>query len=271
MKESFGKWRKTLLVCAVALLAVSPAFAQEDASNEIGEMVFDVTTTSKYIWKGYDVFDDHAGNFFSLNWDAFNSGLNLNVWYAIPWGGGNEDATEIDYSASYSMTFMEEEMYAVEVGLFYIYYNFPKGGRSDGFVDTQEGGVSISLPNLLHVGDSALVPSYSASKFWPTDDELGFDVFGGYHTLALNHSIMVPETDMAIDWFADLHYNDGILGTDHDWTHATLGFSSTFDFDPIAVTPFVNFQWTISDDFANAFNGGDDYELWGGISLSYTF
>lgn len=264
-------WQKKMVVSVLVLVLAGAAFAQDEAVSEMGAVDLDVTTTSKYIWRGYDVFDDHAANFFSVNWDAFNSGLNFNVWYAVPWGGTNEDATEIDYTVSYGMTFLEDEAWAMDVGVNYIYFNFPKGGRSDGFVDTQEIGVSIALPNLIPVGDSALVPSYYGAKLWPTDDDLGFDVFGGYHVFALGYDMPLPETDMVLNLFADLNYNDGIFGAMHEFTHSTIGASTSFDFDPITVTPFVNFQWTISDDFADMANGGDDYELWGGVSLAYSF
>jgi hypothetical protein len=62
-----------------------------------------------------------------------------------------------------------------------------------------------------------------------------------------------------------VNYNDGILGADHDWSHATLGLSTSFELEPVTLTPFLNYQISM-DESVN-----DEDEIYGGISITLDF
>ncbi len=266
--------RKKLMAGIVTLamlgcVACASVSAAEEA-EEVGKLAVDLDATyvSKYIWRGYDLFDDHAAFQPSGNIDLFGTGFSLNVWGAIPMGTGSNGHgdginvwQEYDYTAAYGFSVFEDEVYALDFGANYIYFHFPKLNH---MADTQEIGVSVAMPNLLKIGDSALVPSYYVGKLWPTSSGAG-DVAGGYHTFALSYDLAIPETDYSLSLFTDINYNDGLFGSDNDWSHATFGVSTSMDVGPVSVTPFLNYQLSM-DDSVN-----DDDELYGGVSVSFSF
>lgn len=254
------------LACMVTMSAAQDADDQEtDAKLGID---LDATYVSKYIWRGYDLFDDHAAFQPSVNLDLFDTGFSINVWGSIPMGTGSNGHgdginiwQEYDYTAAYAYSFFEDEIYALDFGVNYIYFHFPKLNH---MADTQEIGAGVAMPNLLKIGDSALVPSYYAGKLWPTSSGAG-DVAGGYHSFALSYDLAIPETDYSLSLFTDINYNDGLFGSDNDWSHATFGISTSVEVGPVTVTPFLNYQASM-DDSVN-----DEDELYGGISVSFSF
>jgi len=243
------------------------ATKEEEDTPKLG-IDLDATYASKYIWYGYDPFDDHAAFQPSVNFDLFGTGFSLNVWGSIPLGTGSNGHgdginvwQEYDYTLAYGTTFFEDELYALDFGVNYIYYHFPKLNH---MIDTQEIGVSVAFPSLLKIGDSALVPSYYIGKLWPTSTGAG-EVAGGYHSFALSYDLAIPDTDYVISLFSDINYNDGLFGADHDFSHATFGVSTSVDCGPVSVTPFLNYQLSMDD----SVNPED--ELYGGLSVSYSF
>jgi len=257
--------KKYLLGTLLILLMVpgSSGRAQEQGSK-LG-IDLDTTFVSKYLWRGYDLFDDKGAWQPSINYDILGTGFNANVWGSFPIGSGNENWTELDYTFGYGHTFFEEEKYALEIGGNYIYYDYPKLNR---FADTQEIGVGIALPRLISFGEIALVPGYYGGKLWPTKGQ--DDVAGGVHILSLNCDIPVPcpirkDVDQVFSLFTDLTYNDGAFNADHDWSHATVGLSTGFAIGPVTVTPALYYQKSMDDSVNN------EDELWGGLSVSYSF
>ena len=109
----------TLTVFFVFLTA-STAWSQVD-DPKLGVDV-DMTFVSKYMWRGYDIFDDHGAFHPSVDFDLYQTGFNLNFWGAVPFGGGNDDLNELDYTLGYSRTFFDDETYAMEFMTQYIYY-----------------------------------------------------------------------------------------------------------------------------------------------------
>ena len=278
MHGSKAFWRRQagvglVLLAVLVWLPLSGAQAQESTAcveqedSSLG-VTLDTTWVSKYVWRGYDLFDDHAALQPSADVDLFGTGFSVNVWGSIPMGTGSNNQSgginqwqEYDYTLAYSHTFFEEERYAVEMGANYIYYHFPKLNHK---ADTQEMGASVSLPNLVEIFGSALVPSYYMGKLWPTSSGVG-EVAGGYHSLGLGYDVAVPQTDLALSLSAEVAYNDGMFGADHDWSHATFGFSTSVPVGPLEVTPFVYYQVSM-DESVN-----DEDEIYGGLSVSVSF
>jgi len=259
------------------VLSSSWLFAQEvqEKATEPQKLGIDLETTwvSRYMWLGYDLFDDHAALQPSVTWNVFDTGFSLNVWGSIPMGtgsfensGGINQWQELDYTAAYDISFFEDQPWQIDVGTKYVYYNLIKLNH---LADSQETGVSIGLPNLVKCGPVPITFSYYGAKLWPTSSGVD-DVAGGYHILSSSADFDLPFPCMKNDvqtftFSTDITYNDGVYNADHDWSHVTMGLSTDFDLNPITVSPFLNYQISM-DDSVNKEN-----ELYGGVSVSISF
>ena len=251
----------------IFLGGVGTSWGQEE-KTELG-IGFDMTYVTKYIWRGYDLFDDHGAIQPSVYADLFGTGFSVNVWGSIPLGtgsnmgnGGINQLQEYDYTLAYGYSLFEDQTYQLDMGVNYIYYDFPKLGSS---ADTQEIGVSLSLPKLINIGEVALIPGYYGCKLWPTDSGLEDDVAGGYHSFSLSLDLPIPTTEQTLSMFTDINYNDGLFGSDHDWSHVSFGISTSLAIKSITITPSINYQLSM-DDSVNPEN-----ELYGGVTLAFSF
>lgn len=251
--------RKAILLLTVVGMVLGASVAQAQ-DEELG-VTFDNEFTTKYIWHGYDLFDDHGAWMPSLDFDLFGSGFSVNVWMAQPIGSGNEEAKELDYTVAYGNTVYEGETYEMEYSANYIYYDFYEANKK---ADNQEVGVSVAFPKVLEGCVSGLVPSYYIGKIWYNE---GTSHGGGFHVLALDYGMEVPECPMteSMNFHGDLNFNDGYAGSDADWSHITLGVSSDVEVAGVAFTPYINFQISMDD----SVNKED--ELWAGVSTSISF
>lgn len=250
--------KTTLFITAMLLLAiVSVGQAQDDALG----VTVDNEFTTKYIWHGYDLFDDHGAWMPSVDFDLFGSGWSFNVWGAQPFGSGNEELKELDYTLAYSNTAFEGEKTEMEYTANYIYYDFYEDGKA---ADNQEIGVGIAFPKLLEECVSGLVPSYYLGKIWFNE---GTADGGAFHVLALDYPLEIPQCSegTVLDLHADLNFNDGYAGSDADWSHITLGVSSDVEIAGVAFSPYLSYQISM-DDSVNK-----EEELWAGVSTSISF
>ena len=265
-------WTRPALTLLVTMLALTAAAHAED--EPAFGVTLDITYVSKYLWHGYDLFDDHAALQPSVDVDLFGTGFSFNVWGSIPAGTGileHDDGInqwqEYDYTLAYATTIFADKPYALDLGANYIYYDFPK---LDKHADTQEVGASIALPNLFPICDSGLVPSYYAGAFFPTESSLEDDVAGWWHVFALSYDLttdpIIPGTETQIfNFIWDITFNDGVFGASTDWSHTTFGLAAPVECGPVTVTPFVNIQISMDD----SVNHED--EVYGGVSVSLTF
>lgn len=250
-----------LLLCSVGLTGVAGA-------GEPGQLGVDLDATyvSKYIWRGYDLYNDRGAFQPSVNADLFGTGFSANIWSSIPVGSGNEDLTELDYTLTYAFRMFDDKVYALDIFVNYIYFDYINLNH---MADCHELGVGAAMPNLIRVGEIALIPSYYMGKLWPNSSGVD-NVAGGFHVLGLSFDLPVSNPVAASDtlilsFAADITYNDGALAADHDWSHSTLGVSTSISFGPATLTPFVNYQISM-DDSVNREN-----ELWSGMSLTFSF
>ncbi len=241
-----------LILLAVLFQAAAVTAQEEDYGITVGN-----DFVAKYLWRGYDVFDDHAAWHPSVEKDLGN-GWAVNVWGAQPFGSGNENNTELDYTLKYSHTVNEGDLYQMDYVANYIYYDFPKTHSG---VDLQEVGVGMAFPNVLQNIWEGLVPSYYIAKAWLSEGGNS----GAFHVLGLDYVMTCPEMDLPINLGADLTYNDGTLGSDHDWSHITYKASTEMEVGCLTVSPFIGFQKSMED----TVNKED--EIVGGISTRFSF
>lgn len=255
------------------LLASTAASAFEVAEGKNLAVTLDTTLVSKYIWRGYDIYDDDPAFQPSVDIGLFDTGFGVNVWGSFALESGHEDTDELDYTLYHSTLLFEDETYAVDFGTNYVYYDLPNTSSKD--TDAQEVGASIAFPSLIPLGPSTLVPSYSVGYLWPRGDEAAFGVDDGwFHTLGLSYDIPLPplfpqQEEQSFILFADVTYNDGAFDTDPGFTHSTVGVSASLVWKNFSLRPFANYQWSFKDDLDDNFNPED--ELYGGVSLGFAF
>jgi hypothetical protein len=251
---------------AVILAAATTSWAIEiDEGKDLG-VTLDATFMSKYIWRGYNVTDDPSFQP-SVDLDLFGTGLGLNVWGAFALTSGYEELDELDYTIYYSDTAFDDESFAIDWGVNYVYYDFPNV-RSE-TADAHEFGASVAFPNLIPLGESYLVPSYYAGYMFPTSTTYGPDK-AWFHILTVAYDLPITplikgQESQAISLFADLTYNDGAFGSESGFSHSTVGVSSNFEIGDFAIVPMLNYQFSFEDTV------NDDDEFYGGVSLSYAF
>lgn len=261
--------KKWMLSFGLAVVLSSTAMAQGDSDRQLG-ITLDATIASKYMWRGFDVLDDHAAFQPSADFDLWQTGLGANVWGSFALSGGFEDLDELDYTLYYSRTLFEEESYAIDFGMNFIYYDFPNTGSE--LADSMEAGISLALPSLIPLGDSFLVPFYYGGYLWPYDEDEGPDE-GWYHNFGLACDLPITpliseQEEQAISLSADVSYTDGYFDVEPGFTHATVSISTTFESKGFSVTPAVYYQNTFDED--DGVNTDED-EVWTTLSVSYAF
>ena len=280
--------KKGILLATVILLSTA-GFAQAQEGELSGTI--DLTYLSKYIWRGFALYDSQSAIQPSIDLDLYGTGLGLNVLLSRANTSGFENAEEIDLTLSYSSSCFEYETYATDYMVGWMYYNYPDqptGGsltslsRQAPYSDLQEFFVSLSWPEICSEG---IVPHYTVIKMWVSESgsamnrglsSAGADGLGGWlHILGLSYDLPVEDLlpdfpEQILHLSAAMVYNDGInfdeADVDHDWTHAVLGVSTDFDLgNDCTLTPGVYYQSAF--EHTDAFND----ELWCSLGVKYAF
>lgn len=254
-----------------------PALSTTEEPKKFG-VTLDAGVTSQYIWRGYDVYDDHGAFQPSVNMDLFGTGFFLNVWSSFPIGTGHlpgdpdsgiNDLQENDYKLGYKYSAFQDEMYALDFMTNYIYYDYTKLNK---YADAQELGVGVGMPKLIPIGPKYLVPSYYCGALYPAQGGNKAQVEAGrYHEWGLDYDLVVPsflppcdkEQVVSLGW--DIAYSDGMLGVS-DWSHMTFSVGVPMAVGPVTVKPYVAYQDTFQDDV-----NPDEDEVYGGVNVSYSF
>ncbi len=282
--------KKGILLTAVILLStVGLVRAQE------GELTgtIDVTYLSSYIWRGYDMYEeDHSAIQFGTDLNLFDTGFGFKVAGTRANGSGdgildlaNEDLERWEWTLYYNNSVLEGETYTTDYTVGWTYWNHPNLGQET--LDMQEMFLSLSWPEICPAG---VVPSYTVIRMWPSSSRntlsralRGWDKDGDTHGgsgsiggwlhipgLAYDWTVpgFLPDTpEQTIHLSAAAVYNDGVLGSDHDWSHAIFGVSTDFDLgENCTLTPGVYHQITMDDSVND-----DQDESWVTVGVSYRF
>ena len=267
--------KKEILIAAVILFAAAGlSYAQDGELHGSVGLEFG----SKYVWRGIDVYDDHAAIHSSVDLDLYGTGLGFNVMghRAI---NDFERGERWDYTIYYRNAMFQEEKYATNYMVGWRYYNYPEWNMGDW--DLQEVHVVLSWPQICEKG---MVPSYCIVKLWPsaTGSFVGSDAAPGTasgfaHILMLDYPWTVPgilpETpEQVLNLHAETAYVDGVdprgVNVDHDWLYALFGVTTNYDiYEDFVLTPGVYYQRTMDKSLLN----GDSDETWATIKLTYNF
>ncbi len=241
-KKHFLKY----LLVVFFFLCTFKSWSQEEKTIPVG-INLDFTYASKYLWRGYDYYDDHGAFQPSITLDY--KGAYLGVWGAWPTASGFEDGTELDYYVGYEHTFFEEDQYALSTNISYTYFDYPKMASLE---DAQEIMLILSMPNLLPLGPGTLVPSYTIAYDWDGIQSSDHLDNGWFHLFGLAYDIpfpaLIPEQEeqyLSLSW--DITYNDGVYGSKSSWSHSTYNVSTTFEWKQLYFTPAVGYQWSYED------------------------
>jgi len=270
---------KNVILVSVVILLTAVSMVQAQESELKGSI--DLTFMSKYIWRGFDVYDDHAAIQPSVDLDLFGTGFGINLTAHRANSSGFEQTERWDYTLYYQNRLYVDELYATNYRLGYVYYNYPDmSSHSTSSIDLQEMHAILSWPNLLQV--KGLVPTYCIVKLWPSNSgtivgdasPTGGTASGFAHIFMLDYGLPVTcpitENEMTLNLHSEFVYNDGVGPTggnvDHDWSNAVFSISTVFDLgNDLSFTPGIYYQssW---DDSVNK-----EDEVWVSMSMTYKF
>ena len=276
------------------LLTTAAATGQEwegDLLQEEGgnlHALVGVTWDSKYIWRGFDIYDDESATHLMADLNLFETGFGLSAVGHRANSGGFEDRERWDGTAYYQGSILEGDYWATNFRIGYVYYFYPELNEGES-LDMQEGQLVLSWPNLLPV--PGLQPSYVLVVIGQADTPsmIADGGSGVMHIGMLDYSFAIPglvpgTEEQIIILHSELVYNDGVTITpagprndwtvvypnpDHDFSHAVFGASTDFLLDPsgsLLLTPSVYYQRTLNDTINE-----DDNEFWVSIGLKYMF
>jgi hypothetical protein len=273
--------KQGVLLSAVVLFCVV-GFAQAQNSELHGSV--DLTYQSKYVWRGFDVYNDKSAVQPSLDLDLFGTGLGVNVMGHRANSSGYENAERWDYTLYYQNGLFQDEAYAMMYRLGWVYYNYPDLSSSQ--ADLQEIHTVLSFPKLIPCG---IVPSYILVKLWPTssgslvakkvDLTTGLPskgtASGWAHIFMLDYPLKVggilPDTpEQVFNLHTELVFNDGVgpagQDVDSDWSNLVFGVSTGIDLSKeLVLTPGVYHQISMDSSV------DDQNETWATLSLTYKF
>jgi hypothetical protein len=233
--------KKGILLAAVILLSVS-GFAQAQEGELSGTV--NLTYLSSYIWRGFDWYtNNHSALQLGIDLDLYDTGFGLSILNtrAMKSGMGtlglpNQDLERLDLTLYYGNSLFEGETYATNYTVGWVYYNLPD--------------------NSSNVADLQEFFAYAS---------------GWIHVAGLGYDLTVPGPlpeipEQTLHLSLDMVYNDGVLGVDHDWSHAVLGVSTEFDLaENLALIPALYYQASMD----KSVNASDEW--WLSLGLSFKF
>jgi len=251
------KMMVVLVLCAMA----AAASAQE------WKTTVDLSYTSRYIWRGYDILDN-AGAFQPSIDFSHESGLGASIWMSYPERGGwtndlmdsRVNLTEYDYTVYYKGKALGGDCWETDYKLGWRYFDcidtYTKAW------DMQEVFVEAEMPKLT---GNEVVPHVAVYQLWPARSKSDIkDASGTIYLMGFNYNL---PTDLPLTFSWDLVFNDGAMYSDHDWSHMVWGLKSQFKcpMTGAKIVPAVYFQ----NSFEDTVNKNDEY--WGTISYSFAF
>jgi len=275
------KKKGILLIVVISLCMGGLVYAQERKLSG----TIDVTYLSKYIWRGFDIYDDKSAIQPSIDLDLYGTGFGMNIMGHRANSDEFENGERWDYTLYYYNRLFEDEIYATNYRLSWVYYNYPdNSSHTEKSIDLQEFNAAFSWPNILPI--KRLVPSYVIVKLWPSNSGTlvgsrsprGGTASGFAHIFMLDYGLpintegLLPNTpEQILNLHAETVYNDGVgpngANVDHDWSNAVFGISTEFDLgNDLAFTPGVYHQVTMDKSVND-----DKDETWVTLGMKYEF
>jgi len=260
------------VVLLTAVLFVTATVAAQEKTGEL-HGVIDLTYQSKYIWRGFDVYNDKSAFQPSIDLDLFGTGFGVSMMGHRANSSGFEDSERWDYTLYYQNMLCADQPCATMYRFGWVYYNYPD--LRNEWADLQELQMVLAWPKILPV--KGLVPAYALVKLWPSSSDSLVDgaASGFAHIFMLDYGLETtcPITNQPRVWklHSEVVYNDGVdprgIGVDHDWSNAVFGVSTDVDLAKnLTFTPAVYHQVTMDKSVND-----DKDETWAALSMKYKF
>lgn len=275
--------QKVLLAAVVLMVVAVPVRAQGELHGAV-----DVTFQTKYVWRGFDVYDDTSGIQPSVTLDLYGTGFGLSVMGHRANSSGYENAERWDYTLFYKNALFDGESYATQYMLGWVYYNYPDLRAK--WADLQEIQAVLSWPEILPV--EGLVPTYCIVKLWPSSSDSWVSsnldlstkpptasagtASGFAHIFMLDYALplenLLPDVpEQVLRLHSEFVYNDGVgpagQDVDSDWSNAVFGIATDFELaENVTLTPGVYHQITMDKSVND-----DKDETWFTLGMKYEF
>ena len=240
---------------------------------------------SKYVWRGFDIYNDKSAIQPSIDLDLYGTGFGINIMGHMATSGGHVNNERWDYTLYYGNSLFEGESYATNYRLGWVNYNYPdnpsKGSATAPNASLQELHAMLSWPNICPAG---VIPTYILVKMWPSESgsfsgsnsPAGGTASGFAHIFMLDYPLTIqgimPDTaEQVLNLHAEVIYNDGVgpagQDIDQDWSNAVFGISTSFDLGSnLMFTPALYHQVTMDKSVND-----DKSETWATAGLTYKF
>ena len=285
--------KKLVILCVFVLLGTWVS-----AMAQSGELhgATGVEWTSKYVWRGFEVYGSKSTTHPFVDLDLYGTGFGLNVTGHIPNGTGDlsnglgvQQFQRCDYTLYYQKQIYTDERYMIAYNIGYMYYNFPHLSASHttppphiGCIDLQEIHGILAFPKIT--GIEGLVPAYVLVKLWPSnsgsvvgeDSPSGGTASGFAHIFMLDYGLKTkcPLTDKerVVNLHGEIVYNDGVgpagQNVNHGWSNVMFGTSTDFDLGHnMTLTPGLYHNIAMTSSLGN----DHKKDTWASLILKKTF
>lgn len=265
--------RMAVFVAAVCVLVAASGIclAAEDESKDKWEFSTSADFYSKYVSRGINTSNESV---FQPSFNVSRWGFTGSVWGNMDLKNNNGNAgdfSELDYTIDYTNTVPGIEWLSFSAGN--IYYQYP----STETPNTEEVYAGMGLEDMCGGKGTCLScllqPSFKVYR--DVDQQKGT-----YAQFMLGHTIQkfMPITegcDCNLEAGASLGYANGAYNNANfdvrggKFNDLTLSLALPFELKGVTIKPSVSYSQMLASDIRDATDHSDN--LWGGVSLSYSF
>jgi hypothetical protein len=257
--------RKYLLVVLVVVCAVSNVKGQE--SKPLG-LYTELTFASRSIFHGWDIAGDNKPVLHPfIKYSVGKTGLSLAAWASMPLERKYNHMDDFEFLAMYDRQLFKDQKYAIGFNGFADLVCVPQARIPD-----KDGNniskvlwklnIGFSMPSLIKVGQSAIVPSYNLFHFTPFVNRVFTS--GSVHEFALAYKIPVRS---GINLSLISTYDDGAFGNAVGWTCAVGKLSFNEKVGPVNINGGINYQKA----YGTVPNDQVDDEFWFSLGINKSF
>ena len=242
---------KKVLLIAMLLFAAGAAQAEE---GQLG-VTLDVTYMSKLMDKGGEYYRQQGGILETVDIDLWGTGFGVAVGHREATASGYVNSERFDYVLYYGTSLFDDQPYKTNCKIAWVYHHFPDQARKVG--NSHESVLSLSCLELFPLG---ICPFYTVAYETPAGSGYGNRTASGFwHNFGLDCGVKLPGLpgltsaggeEQTYHFTADIAYRDGLGGgaVDHDWTHATIGVSTSFEVtEDLDLVPGLYHQISMDD------------------------
>lgn len=275
MRNKIGMKKTRGIILSMTLLVAMTVFTGKEAKagtilgDYLAEKDINIGVSvaadyySKYIWRGFRLDGDQviqpsvtfsAAGFEGGFWGSFDAESNDTL-------ASDEVDAWIGYS--FDLGFLDESLSIVGINAGHTWYSFPEGdtGLAEGS-QSREFYVGLTL-------DTFLSPYFT----WYGDygDESSGGADGDYYMFGIGHSLTLSEEyGISLDLGFEVGLNEkAFIAGSGGYTLSTIGLTVPLT-DGLTMAPVLAFSSPFSD-LADAADGNQDDEFYGGVSLAYSF